>query len=40
MLTNRGWGRWGQGAQQQIAGGNTVGAITILENELQEAKVC
>ena len=39
MLTNRGCGRWGQAAQQQIAG-NTTGAITILENQLQEAKVC
>ena len=30
----------GQAAQQQIAAGNTAGAITTLENELQEAKVC
>ena len=40
MLTNTGWGRGGQAAQQQTAAGNTAGAITTLENELQEAKVC
>ena len=29
----------GQAAQQQVAAGNTAGAIATLENELQEAKV-